>query len=126
MLFGLTRRSYGKKSKREALVLASAAQLALETAQRERMPLASVAERQGQARAVHWFATSILDNVIVQRRRPGETQNTNLTKDVRTGLTLTDDVAALKAAGENEPAFVELTLSRKEFIRYLRWARTVR
>lgn len=123
MLFGLKRRSDEKAAKRGVLALADAAVLVLQTATLERLPLLSIAQRDG--RATHWFATNILDVVAVRGRRPHQAQSEILTKDLRDGLVLTDDMAVLRATNEERPRFIELTVTRIELMRYVKWARTV-
>lgn len=103
--------------------MADGAGRVLEIGRRERWPLVSIAERTG--RADYWFATSMLDVILVQGRRPDAIQSEILTKDLRAGLVLTGDMAGLKASDESQPQFVALTVSPREINQYIKWARTV-
>ena len=123
MLFGLKRRSNEKEANHRARALVDAAEFVHQTATLERLPLLSIAQRDG--RAIYWFATNILDVVAVRGRRPDQAQSELLTRDLRDGLVLTDDMAGLKAVSEESLRFIELTVGDKELKRYVKWARTV-
>lgn len=123
MLFGLVRRSESTRMGTEILTLADAAKLVLETARREQWPLAHIADRNEPQRPQHWFAASILSIAAVQGRRAAEGSLETLTKTMREGLALSDDMNALQAA--DGPRFVELSITKQELARYLKWARTV-
>src|SRR5882762_8209267 len=125
MLFGLLRRSEGTRSGEAVHALADAARLVLDTARLEHLPLAYIAERGGLDQAQHWFATSILSIVAVQGRRSSEAQAETLAKELREGLTLNESMSALFARGNDEPRFVDLVVTKSEFKKYLRWARSV-
>lgn len=122
MLFGLLRRPEGTKSS-TTVSLADAAQLALDAARRESLPLAHVAERDG--RAQYWFAANILRIVAVRGRQPNKAQTETVAEAVRNTATLSEDMSALQVAGESEPRFVDLSVTGSELKKYLRWARSV-
>lgn len=124
-MFGLVRRSKPAKSNAEPYALADAALQALDVARREHWALLSIATLNGEERARHWFAASLLEIVSVQGRRPDSIQSETLTMALRRNLTLTDDIGGLVAAGDNEPRFVDLRVTHAEFEKYLAWARTV-
>ena len=106
--------------------LAGAAHEALETARRERLPLAAVAEREASGRAQYWFASSILRVVTIRGRALEGQSGTDLTRGQVDWLRLDDSMEALYAPGEEQPRFVELAVSKSEFAKYLRWLRTTR
>lgn len=105
--------------------LAEAARLVLATAQKEKLPLAVIAAKEGAEHAALWFANNMLQIVVVHGRRPGNAESEALTKDLLGGLILDEDMGALRASGEKNPRFVDLCVTRKEIENYLRWARTV-
>ncbi len=106
------------------LNLADSARHVLETAQRDHLPLAFVAEREEPGRAAHWFAGNMLSIVDVHGVGAKDAGAVSLTKDRIAGLTLADAMDMLKSAN-GEPVYVNLSVTDREQERYLRWARTV-
>lgn len=104
--------------------LADAGSLALKLAETERLPLAYVARHQ-PPNAEHWFAASILSVVGGEGLRGNETSRRALVRTDLDGLTLSDDMSKLTLADNPEPVSTDLRVSRAEFDRYMRWARTV-
>lgn len=105
--------------------LAEAAGLTLEVARQERWALLQIALLKGEAGAQYWFAINLLEIVEVQGRRREATQSEALPRNLRRDLTLNDSMNALIAADEAEPRFVDLCVTKSEFKKYLKWARTV-
>lgn len=125
MLFGLLRRSETPGAGGSDYALAEAARRALEIARRERLPLTAIAEQNGPSAAQHWFAANILRIVLVWGRRPDHPDLEPLTREKSQNLTLDDDMASLRAGNDDEPAYVDLSLTAREFKKYVRWMRQV-
>ena len=103
------------------LSLSEAALGAWETARHERLPLAYVAEQSG--RPQHWFAGNILAVAAVEGRHDGESEHRRVPREIASGATLADDLAALHAGGK--AVCSDLRVSAAALAQYLDWARTV-
>jgi hypothetical protein len=108
-----------------AQTLAAAAQLALETARRERLALLHIAERKGAEHVQYWFANNILSIVSIEGISPGAAAGGPITKDMLGGLLLDADMNGLSAPGEERPRYVDLRVPAAELSKYLNWMRTV-
>jgi hypothetical protein len=124
MLFGLLRRSESAKSSPRFYLLADGARRALEIATIEKLPLAYIASRNGEGKAQYWFADNLLRIVCVEGRKPGTTANEALNAEKIDGLTLDEDMRAIRLMGSPEPSYVDLRIPRAEFVKYLEWLRT--
>jgi hypothetical protein len=123
MLFRRVNKSSASADLKSANSLAAGAQTIYDMAKKERWPLAYIAERSG--RPVYWFAENVLRVVDVYGHRPDEADYVRLTREVVSGLTLTDDMSALVAADTAAPRYVDLRVTGAELARYINWARTV-
>ena len=103
--------------------LGAAARQALETARREKLALAHVAEQDGAPE--FWFALNILGVAAVEGRRAGASEAERLDRESFGGLVLDADMARLCAPGGAEEDITELSVSAREFAKYLSWARSV-
>jgi hypothetical protein len=115
-----------RQARQQAYPLDEAAQGALEIARRERLALARIAERDGPARALHWFASNMLRIIPVYGRRPGRTEHERIALRSTDELELREDLTSLRVAGEQSPAFVDLIATRSDCKRYIRWIRSVK
>ncbi|MDE2135773.1 MAG: hypothetical protein KGM97_03885 [Alphaproteobacteria bacterium] len=106
-----------------AHVLAYAGRVAYQKALGERLPLAHIAEQ--SERSQYWFANNILLVVDVYATPPGEANHIVLTRELVSGLKLTDDMSALIDPDDNQPKYVDLRVTKEQFERYMKWARTV-
>jgi hypothetical protein len=107
----------------EASNLAVAGRKAYQLALQEKLPLATIADQSG--RAPYWFASNLLMVVDTYGTQPGQAEAVLLTSEVLNGLKLSDDMLALVAPGESDPAYTDLRLTAEQFERYMKWARTV-
>ena len=111
------------KSREEAQDLAAAAKSALDCVRRQGGVMAQLLEREGRPEL--WIANSILRTVAVLGRSPGQSRRQSLTRKDVSGLSLSDNMAALYAPGIAEPRYTELGMRRDELRKYVRWAMTV-
>jgi hypothetical protein len=107
----------------EDCALAAAALKILEIARSEGLALAYIAARDGEDRAQYWFANNMLSIVVVQGKKPNQSNFEALTRDKREGLVLDEDMAALRAMGADTPAYVNLIVTKEQFAKYLQWVR---
>jgi hypothetical protein len=103
--------------------LADAAQSALDSVRKQGGAMARLAERDG--RPQFWIANSILRTVGTLGRRPDQTKQQALARKDIAGLTLSENMNALHAAGSAQPRYIELGLRAGELKKYLRWTKTV-
>jgi len=123
-LLSALRRPRPFKAESQVQPLAVAARRILEIAQRERLPLAYIAERGGAERAPWFFADNILRVVTVEGRVPSDRHHKAITRDLLQGLELDADMTALRRPGDAQTSFVDLRVSPGEFARYLEFVRT--
>jgi hypothetical protein len=123
MLLQRFQRSASSAPLQDATTLSDAGRVAYRKALNERLPLAHIAEQ--SERPQFWFANNILQVVDVYGKPPDEADHVRLTREVASGLKLADDMSALVAPGEDQPRFVDLRVTKEEFERYMKWARTV-
>lgn len=108
---------------RGASLLAEAGLTAYQMALKERLPLAHIAEQ--SERPQYWFANNMLQVVGVYGAAPGEEGFFHLTRKETGGLTLVDDMTALKAPETDELRYEDLRIPAADFDKYMEWARTV-
>lgn len=123
MLLQRFHRSTSSADLQGAYTLSDAGRAAYQKALNERLPLAHIAEQ--SERPQFWFANNILQVVDVYGKPPDEVGHVRLTREITSGLKLADDMSALVAPGEDQPRFVDLRVTKEEFERYMKWARTV-
>jgi len=108
---------------RSANQLAEAGLTAYQMALKERLPLAHIAEQ--SERPQYWFANNMLQVVGVYGTTPGVEDFLHLTRKETGGLTLVDDMTALKAPEADELRYADLRILSADFDKYMEWARTV-
>jgi hypothetical protein len=108
---------------KQAYTLANAARRAYQTALNERLPLAHIAEQ--SERPQYWFANNMLQVIEVCGLPSGEADFVSLTREITSGLKLMDDMATLVEPEASQPRYGELRVTKEQFERYLKWARTV-
>ena len=123
MLLQRFQRSASSTTLQCAHTLSDAGRVAYQKALNERLPLAHIAEQSNHPQ--FWFANNILQVVDVLGNPPEEAGHVRFTREITSGLKLTDDMSALVAPGEDQPRFVDLRVTKEEFERYMKWARTV-
>jgi hypothetical protein len=123
MLFQRIQHPASSSEIKEAEILATAARRAYQKALNERLPLAHIAEQ--SERPQYWFANNMLQVVEVYGLPAGEADFVSLTREITSGLKLMDDMATLVDPDENQPRYGELRVTKAQFERYLKWARTV-
>jgi hypothetical protein len=104
--------------------LAEASRVILDIARLERLPLLYMAERDGTGRGLYWFAENMIAIVGVRGKSPGADIPADLRSEETKGLRLDDDMTALRTSREEQPSFVDLKISRAQFLKYLDWVRT--
>jgi hypothetical protein len=105
------------------LLLIDAARGAYQTALSEGLALAHIAEQSG--RPQYWFANSILQVVTVTGCTPDGGTSEVLTRALLSELKLADDMLSVVDPADGQTKFDMLSLAKKEYDRYLAWARTV-
>ena len=83
-----------------------------------------MAERDGTGRGHYWFAENVIAIVGVRGKSPGADIPADLRPEETKGLRLDDDMTALRTSREEQPSFIDLKISRAQFLKYLDWART--
>ena len=123
MLLQRIQRSAASSEVESAYTLANAARAAYQKALNERLPLAHIAEQ--SERPQNWFANNILQIVDVFGLPPGEVDFVRLTREITSGLKLMDDMATLIDPDNGQPSYLDLRVTKEQFERYMKWARTV-
>jgi hypothetical protein len=110
---------------RGAYTLAKAAQLALETARREHLPLAFIATKENADRPEFYFGKDITRVVQVYGRRSSEADLEQISREQLVQLTLADDMNSLSGRNEDSPRFIDLRITRSDFKKYMESIRHV-
>lgn len=103
--------------------MANAARAAYQKALNERLSLAHIADQ--SERPQYWFANNILQIVDVFGLPPGEADFVRLTREITRSMKLMDDMATLVDPDEGRPSCLDLRVTKEQFERYMKWARTV-
>lgn len=119
----LRRVQTANSSIRSACSLAEAGLTAYQTALKEQLPLAHIAEQ--TERPQYWFANNIVQVVGVYGKTPDDGDFVHLTREITGGLKLADDMAMLVASSEDKPRYEELRATKADIKKYMDWARTV-
>lgn len=115
--------SHSAKKSGRMYTLGEAARRALETARRERLALAHVAEREGEPQ--FWFALNILGLVAVEGTRAGGSHPERLSRSAFEQFELDAAMSCLYTRGGDEKHFSGLQVPSGELDKYLSWARSV-